>query len=182
MNTGVIATRYAKALLDYAVLKGAEDATYSNMMQLLYTLQNVRELPVVLRNPSLSKKERVNLLCSAVEPSTLFKDFAQLVVRHGREDMLLFIAHAYITLYRKSKGIYAAKFVTAFPLDDGFAAEVEAIIEKSAGAKVELECVTDESLIGGFVIEANSLRLDASIKGRLAGIKKQLVKLNRKLL
>ena len=48
-------------------------------------------------------------------------------------------------------------------------------------AGVEIESIVDESLIGGFIMEVDSLRLDASVQGQLREIRKQLVKPNRKL-
>ena len=181
MNTGVISVRYARALLEYAVKLGAEDATYQNMLQLLGTFNSVKELPVVLRDPHLSAKERTALICAAVEPSPAFSDFAALVVKQGREEMLPFMAHAYIELYRKKKGILAAKFVTASPVSEEFCREVAAIVGRNSGSTVELECVTDAQIIGGFIIEADSRRLDASVKGQIEKIRKVLVKQNRKL-
>ena len=50
--------RYAKALLAYAKEQGVEDAIYSNMLQLIVTLQRVKELEAMLVAPSLSKEER----------------------------------------------------------------------------------------------------------------------------
>ena len=44
MNTGVVSMRYAKALLAYAKEQGAEDAIYRNMLQLMATLQQVKEV------------------------------------------------------------------------------------------------------------------------------------------
>ena len=72
MNTGVISMRYAKALLAYASEQGAEDAIYRNMLQLIASLQQVKEFAEVLNAPSLTKEERVRLLCSAVDSSTVY--------------------------------------------------------------------------------------------------------------
>ena len=181
MNTGVISSRYAKALLDYAVSLDDDDATYDNMLQLLAALQSVREFSQALGNPYLSQKKRADLICAAVVPSKSFKAFAELVVKQGREDMLLFMAHAYIMLYRKRKGIYAARFITATPADDSFRQEITCVIEDKVNAKVELECLTDELIIGGFILETDSRRLDASIKGEIGRIRNVLVKQKRKL-
>ena len=46
---------------------------------------------------------------------------------------------------------------------------------------VELEAVVDPSIIGGFVCEADSRRLDASVSSRLREARKLLVEQNRKL-
>lgn len=181
MNTGVISKRYAAALLEYAREQGAEDAVYDNMRQLIATLDNVKDFMQVLCSPALSLDERVALLCSAVAPSDVFRRFAQLVVKKEREEMLLFIAHAYLSLYRKAKNIRAVKLTTAVPVAEGVEERVRHLLAKEDNAGVEIENLVDESLIGGFIMEVDSLRLDASVQGQLREIRKQLVKQNRKL-
>ena len=85
--------RYAKALFAYAKQQGAEDAIYRNMLQLMVTLQQVKDLGNMLAAPTLSKEERVRLLCSAVDSSAVYEDFMRLVVDEEREPLLIFIAH-----------------------------------------------------------------------------------------
>ncbi|MBR3977192.1 MAG: F0F1 ATP synthase subunit delta [Bacteroidaceae bacterium] len=181
MNTGVVSARYAKALYEYAAGLKAEDAMYSSMLQLLHTLQSVKEFMLLLRNPSLGQKERTDLLCSAVEPSPVFRNFARLVVKEEREELLLFIAHAYISLYRKEKGIQAVKFVTATPIGEESLDKVSRLISEKSGNAVEMESVVDPSITGGFIIETDSARFDASVQGQIREIRKLLVKKNRKL-
>ena len=94
MNTGVVSMRYAKALFSYAKEQGVEDAIYHNMLQLMATMQQVKELVAMLAAPTLSKEERVKLLCSAVDASPVYEDFMRLVVNEGREALLIFIAHS----------------------------------------------------------------------------------------
>ena len=181
MNTGVISTRYAAALLEYAQEQSAEDAVYENMRQLIATLDSVKDFMPVLCNPTLGSEERVGLICSAVAPSEVFRRFAQLVVKEEREELLLFIAHAYLSLYRKSKNIRAVKITTAVPVGDGLEEGVRRLLAGEENAGVEIESIVDESLIGGFIMEVDSSRLDASVQGQLREIRKQLVKPYRKL-
>ncbi len=181
MNTGVVSARYAKALLEYATEQGCENAIYENMLQLVATLQAVKEFTVMLRDPMLSHEKRVRLICKAVEPSPEFVRFARLVVKEEREDILLFIAHCYVSLYRKAKNIIAVKIITAVPLDDNFNEKIKEIIAAQSGAEVIIENVIDDTIIGGFVLEADSRRFDSSIMSRLEQIKEQLVKQYRKL-
>ena len=181
MNLGTISMRYARALLLFATEQGVEDAIYKNMSQLVYTLDNVKELPVLLRAPVLTPDDRVKIICSAVDGNGTFELFARLVVKEEREELLLFIAHCYMTLYRKAKGVLAVSFTTAKPITDVFFAKVEKLIEQSSGAKVELNNVVDPSIVDGFIYEANSVRVDASVRGVLNGVRKKLVEPNRKL-
>lgn len=172
--------RYAKAMLAFALENGEENAIYNMMLQLRHTFQKVKQLPVVLQNPSLSQKERVGLICDAVNASPLFERFARLVVKEEREELLLFIAHAYIMLYRKEKKILAVDFTTAVPADDALNGKITAMLAGDHDS-VELNNVVDPSIIGGFILEADSKRLDASVGSQLREIRKQLVKQNRKL-
>lgn len=181
MNTGVISMRYAKALLEYAVEQGDEDAVYTDMKQLMHTLQTVKELPVMLRDPMLPMNRREELLCSVAENSSSFRRFAHLVVKEERVELLLFMAHSYISLYRKKKGILAATLTTAVPVTDSFKEELANRIKGEGIVAVELEAVVDPSIIGGFVCEADSRRLDASVSSRLREARKLLVEQNRKL-
>lgn len=181
MNSGTISMRYARALLAYAKEQGAEELIYENMTRLLHTLVVMRELPVLLRAPSLSKRERVELICSAVEDNPVFKRFAELVVKEEREELLPFMAHGYISLYREDKNILAVDFTTAVEASDELKENVVAMFKGNGVANVELTCRVNPSILGGFVCEAASKRLDASVAGSLENIRKQLVKENRKL-
>ena len=116
MNVGTISMRYARALLLYATEQGAEDVIYKNMSQLVHTLDYVRELPVLLHAPVLTAEERVKIICEAVGGDEVFEQFARLVVKEGREEFLFFIAHSYMTLYRRAKGILSVAFTTAKPV------------------------------------------------------------------
>lgn len=181
MNTGTISMRYARALLSFATDCGAEDAIYENMSQLVHAIDKLKELPVLLRAPILTPDDRVKIICETVDGGDVFEKFVRLVVREQREDMLFFIAHCYMTLYRKAKGILAVSFTTAKPMSESFCNKVKMLIEQSSGAVIELNDNVDSSIIDGFVYEANSIRVDASVRGQLREVRKKLVEQNRKL-
>ena len=173
--------RYAKALFAYAKEQGAEDAIYRNMLQLMATLQQVKELAEVLNAPSLSKDRRVELLCSAVDSSPVYRDFVRLVVNEEREQLLIFISHCYVSLYRKAKNIVAVRFTTAEPVDEALVERVSAMVVPDS-AEVEVQTVVDESIIGGYIYETETHRLDASVKRELREIETEFVKQNSRLL
>ena len=47
-------------------------------------------------------------------------------------------------------------------------------IEKASGRKVEATQRVDPNLIGGLVLQAGSLRLDSSVRGRLDRLRQEL--------
>lgn len=181
MSAGRISMRYAKALYKYACEQGAEEVIYGCMSHLKAALCKAKGLPVLLKNPALSLDEKVNAICGLVPQSPEFKNFITLVVRAKREDLLLFIAYSFISLYRKNKGIVKLKITTAVPLSQDTQKSIGTIFSKQEGANVELLNIVDASVIGGFICQANYKRMDASVKGQLDVIRKQLVKETRKL-
>ena len=58
------------------------------------------------------------------------------------------------------------------------AASILKKIEQSSGRTVEATRKVDSALIGGIVLQAGSLRVDASIKGRIDRLRSELVSRN----
>ena len=181
MNVGVISMRYAKALYMYAKEQKAEDAICKNMSQLKQLLFDVKSLPVMLKDPLLTADEKVKKLCKAVDGGDVFERFMTLVLKASRENLLLFIAHAYIRLYRRDKGILAVRVITASSLTPELKSKIMGVIKQHSTLDVRIKEIVDNSILGGFVIETDDKRFDASVKKQLEEIKKQLVKTVRKL-
>lgn len=181
MNVGVVSMRYAKALLAFAKENGAESEVYGCMKNMLLAVEVLRELPVLLRAPSLTARERVELICRVAGSSPLIERFAALIVKEQREELLPLIANSYMKLYCSDKSLLPVKFVTAQPLDEAVKEHIGKLISEKLGVDVELDNVIDSSIIGGYIYEAASRRIDASVSGQLREIRKQMVKQNRKL-
>ena len=61
----------------------------------------------------------------------------------------------------------AVEITTAHELTETYFAQVLAQIEEASGRKVKASRKVDPDLIGGIVLQAGSMRLDASVRGRL---------------
>ena len=95
-------------------------------------------------------------------------------------EYLLRIMLSFINMYRKERNIRAGHLVTAVPVV--FLAEkIESLLSERTGAHVVLDHKTDPSIIGGFVFEMDGYRLDASARGRLDRLRKELVEENSRL-
>ena len=68
----------------------------------------------------------------------------------------------------------AVELTTAFELSDDEAASIVAQIEQSSGRKVEATRKVDPELVGGMILQAGSLRVDASVRGRLERLRHEL--------
>lgn len=178
MDIGVISVRYARALLKSALEQQVSQQVYAEMQTVAQAFLEVPQLRSTIDNPMLAKSTKEQLLVTALgnTPSALSKAFVALVIREGRESMMLFIAHSYITLYRKEKNIIRGKLTTAARVSDATEQKMRQMVAHKTNGTVEFETEVDPEIIGGFILEYDTFRMDASVKSKLAIILTELKK------
>lgn len=175
MSVGRIASRYAKSLLDLAVEKKVLEDVKDDMDTLKSAISN-REFDLMLKSPIINGDKKKSII------DAIFKDkvnalslmFFKGVVDKGREGYLSNIAHAFITQYKENKGISSIKLVTANKLTDEAVAAIKDKLNTSATTNqtIEVETAVDASLLGGFIVEFDDKRYDASLSHKLAELRK----------
>jgi len=179
MNTGLVSTRYAHALYDFAKKYKAEDQVYLQTKLMSKSFSEFTQLKSVLNNPVLGnvKKKEIILLSIGNEVNPIFDKFIDLVLANNREELFHNIALTYIDFYRKSKDIYAAKLTTAIKIDIETEKRLIKVVENRTKGTLELDKILDPDILGGFMLEVDNMRWDATISGQLSTIKKSLLEL-----
>lgn len=135
------------------------------------------ELRTVLRNPQLEPSAKGRILADlAGDEDELFRNFLQLVAEKGRAGEIEEIAAELERLMAREQRRLTVELVTARELTDAEAGEIIGQIEQAAGRKVEATRSVDPALLGGFVLQAGSYRADASVRGRLERLRRELVR------
>lgn len=177
MDTGIISTRYAKALYAYAVELKEEDALFEKMKFLSGSFSTHQSLQKVMENPTISKEDKQQLLKTAGGKSVCksYNNLLNLLAENHREQYVQMIALMYQNLYKKAKGIITGKLTTVAPLQESALSKLRSLV---AGEKYKVDFITniDPEIIGGFVLDVDFKQLDTSIKSQLAKIKMQLIK------
>ena len=106
----------------------------------------------------------------------LLRNFLRLVAEKGRIGSIEEIAREFDRLVAREERRLNVELTTARELDDAEAKELLQQIEQASGRKIEATRRVDPSLIGGFVLQAGSMRVDASVRGRLQGLRQELVR------
>ena len=178
MDIGVISVRYARALLKSATEAKIEDAVYTEMQQLAKSYVEVPQLRFTIDNPMLSKDKKEALLLTAVggEPTPLTRAFIALVLKEDREPVMQFIANSYVTLYRQQKNVIRGRLITAARVSPATEQKMRQMVESKTNGTVEFETEVNPDLIGGFILEYDTYRMDASVKAKLNTILTQLRK------
>ena len=176
MDLGVVSVRYARALLKGSTAANVEDAVYAEMQTLAQSYIEVPALRHTMDNPMLPKAQKVQILKAAAgeKLSPITERFLQLVIDEGREKAAQFIANSYITLYRQQKNITRGKLTTAVPASDEMIEKMQRIVASRSQGTVEFETEVNPEIIGGFILDYDTFRMDASVKSRLNAIEKSL--------
>lgn len=178
MNLGVISMRYAKALLKSSMQVNIEEAVYADMQTLSQSYLQVPELRHTIDNPMLPKDEKEKLLMVACgkTPTELTKRFVRLVLDEDRGVALQLMVNSYITLYRKQKSITSGKLITATAVSPETEQKMRQMVEQKTKGTVEFQTEVNPDIIGGFILEYDTYRMDASVQSKLRSILTQLSK------
>ena len=174
MNNGKISIRYAKALLSSAKEAKVEEKVYSEMVTLESAFAQINLLKQAMVNPTLSKEEKNKLINTVFynKASKLTKSFINLVIENGREDYFYRIALSFQELYRKDKNIVVTHLTTAMELDETIKNKIVSSVVNQENSKVELRTEINPDIIGGYIIDVENKRLDASIIRQLSKLYK----------
>ena len=172
MDIGVISVRYARALLKSATDVKIETDVYKEMQTLAKSFMEVPQLRQTIDNPMLSKDTKQQLLLTAVgeKPCELTKAFISLVLKEDRENVMQFIANSYVTLYRQQKNVIRGRLITAAAVSPATEQKMRQMVESKTNGTVEFETEVNPDIIGGFILEYDTYRMDASVKSKLNSI------------
>lgn len=174
MDNGKISVRYARALLDYANEQHCEAEVYANLTKLTANYsQAIQQFNEVLSNPMVSSNDKMQLLKTAIgeEVHPCLVRFMEFLTEKKRENKIFVIALKYQEMYRKEKHLLRANVTTATELNDRALDKIKGFVEQTFDQEVEMHVDTDPTLIGGFTLDIEHNRMDASIKGQLEKLK-----------
>lgn len=183
MNSGVIASRYATALLKFVQESGGGDKVYSQACVLGLRMMEIRQLREYLENHiELSKERKLELMRSSLgeDLAPELIDFVNLVTLRRRMEYFSRMLYSFIEQYRRACNIKVGRLVTAVKVD-GLKERLEALFHERTGAEVQIMEKVNPEILGGFVFEMDGCMLDASVENQLRRIRRQLIEKNNRI-
>jgi F-type H+-transporting ATPase subunit delta len=166
---------YANALFEAAKEHGRVDVVRRELHEFRQGVAEVPELRALLENPELDTRQRADALRAVVaDADELVRNFILLVAEKGRADELDEIVEEFDALVARDEGILDVELTTAVELSDDEAGRILAQIERASDRSLRATRKVDPALIGGFVLQAGSHRVDASVRSRLERLRREL--------
>jgi F-type H+-transporting ATPase subunit delta len=169
----------ARALTEAAHDQGRVDVARDQLAELATALETTPELEAFLANPQLDPGAKASVLeevTTGADP--VVRNFLRVVASKGRAGQLRAIAEEFDAIVDREQGRLKVELTTAYELSEDEAKAIVSRIESASGRTVEATRTVDPALIGGMILQAGSLRVDASVRGRLDRLRRELVTRN----
>ena len=178
MDNGLIARRYAKALYKFALEHGSTAKVYEEMKEVIDVCSGNAELQKTLANPFVSNDDKAQLLKTLAGGNVEndYLGFVKLVLEMHREEYFLEMAYAYRDLYREENKISQVRITTAVDLPDSEIDKIHKMVESAfPERKLEYSARLNPDIIGGFIVDVDDARMDASISNELEQLRLNLI-------
>lgn len=178
----VVATRYAKALVDVVAAPGSQvdpSAALAQLRSIEEVFAGSLDLRNALLSPAVSPSRKRAVVASILGPLGLHKqvlNFLYVVIDHRRVHEFSSIAEAFEALLDERLGYVRAEVSSARDLTDTQRTVLEAEISRVAGKKAKLKFSTDPALVAGVVARIGSTVYDGSVRGQLDRLRTRLAR------
>ena len=137
--------------------------------------RQVPELGELLRNPQLDKRAKTAAVDAvAGEADPLVLNLLRLLVEKNRAGEVAQVAEEFERMAAADEGELSVELTTAYELSDEEARAIVGQIEQRSGRRVEATRAVDPELIGGMVLQVGTRRVDASVRGRIEQLGREL--------
>lgn len=168
------AIRYAKAILDIAIVNKTAEAVNNDMKAIIAATGENAELKDFFANPTIKGEVKLNVV-KEVFPSVQNETngLFQLLLANKRFEILPAVASQYLAQFDKANGIETAVVTTAFPITAEIEAQVFHKLKEFSNGTITIKNVVDSSIIGGFVLRMGDKQYNASVANKLQQLKRE---------
>ena len=177
MSQGVIARRYAKALINLAE-KDLEN-TGKSLTALAGVYSNSTELSEVLSDTKVSsqiKQDVLKKILKKIKVSKLVDTFIRYLLAKRRIVLLPNIERAFNLFLQEKLGRIEAGITVAQEISEVTVGKLEKAISRYSGKEVTVNITIDPAIIGGIVTRIGSVVIDGSIHTQLNQIRQSIIR------
>lgn len=169
MRNNLVAQRYAKAALDNVAVD-KHRSFREDIICLKQVFAANKEYAIALNSYLYPFKERLQLaelVTEKLKLQKIWKSLFQILIKKHRfnilSNVLDYLEHYLLAEEDKVK----TQLKLAYKHDEEMITKIIKIVEKVLHSKIEASVIIDPSIIGGFVAETESMRIDGSIHNNL---------------
>lgn len=178
MIPGVIAKRYATALLELGSESGSLDLLVDELSRAAAAYESSHELGSALESPLVSWDAKKAVLAEIGERlgvGQTTRNALSLLLERRRIRALPAIAARLREMADLKRGVVRAEVSTAMPLPEEYFERVQRELERITGKRVALERKLDAALLCGVIVRVGDTVYDGSLVARLRQMKETML-------
>ncbi len=164
-----IARPYAKAAFQAA--KESQALTqWSEMLGYASAVAVDENMEIILDHPALTSEQKAQFFIDVCGDNLTSegKNFVYVLSEHNRLGLISDIAELFESYRALLERSIDVKVESAFELSDAQSEKLAQALSKKLDRTVVIETKVNQDLIGGVIIHANDMVIDASVRGKIA--------------
>ena len=172
------AKSYSQALYELASEEKNLNDVEEHVISLIKLISRSKDFNSLIKNPTNKQEDQLNVINIIFEKfnlNNLLKKFLNFLVTKRRLFYVEKILKDFVTICSKNRGEISAKLTVAKELNENEINKIKNDLSQNFGSDVKLNYNYDPDLIGGLIIQVESLMIDTSIKNKLQQIEKKMI-------
>jgi F-type H+-transporting ATPase subunit delta len=172
-----LANRYASALADVALARGAAEQTARELAAFTALVEESTDLRNLLASPAAPRAGKlavIEKLAGRIGVSQIVRNFLFMMADHRRTQELPQVLQAFEEELRKRQGIAEARVTSFAELSAAEKSEMQRVLERMTGKKIEARYQVEPALLGGATVQIGTTIYDGSVRSQLERMREKL--------
>ena len=172
------AKSYSQALYELAFEEKNLNDVEKNVISLLRLISQSGDFNSLIKDPTNKQENQLNVINIIFEKfnlNSLLKKFLNFLVMKRRFFYVEKILKNFVMICSKNRGEISAKLIVAKELNENEINKIKDELSQNFGSNVKLNYNYDPNLIGGLIMQVESVMIDTSIKNKLQQIENKMI-------
>ena len=172
------AKSYSQALYELAFEEKNLNDVEKNVISLLRLISQSEDFNSLIKDPTNKQEDQLNVINIIFEKfnlNNLLKKFLNFLIIKRRFFYVEKILKDFLMICSKNRGEISAKLTVAKELNENQINKIKNDLSQDFGSDVKLNYNYDPGLIGGLIMQIESVMIDTSIKNKLQKIENKMI-------
>jgi len=172
------AKSYSQALYELASEEKKLNEVEEHTISIINLISKSEDFNLLIKDPTKKQENQLNVINMVFEKfnlNNLLKKFLNFLVIKRRFFYVEKILKDFVIICSKNRGEISAKLTVAKELNENEINKIKKDLSKNFGTDVKLNYNYDPSLIGGLIMQVESVMIDTSIKNKLQKIENKMI-------
>ena len=172
------AKSYSQALYELATEEKNLNDVEEHAVSIIKLISQSEDFNSLIKDPTNKQDDQlnsINIIFEKFNLNNLLKKFLNFLVMKRRFFYVEKILKDFVMICSKNRGEISAKLTVAKELNENEINKIKDELSQNFGSNVKLNYNYDPDLIGGLIMQVESIMIDTSIKNKLQQIENKMI-------